>query len=174
MSGPAATGTCLAVVIAGLASACATSAEGSRPRSGTTTCRDGVEAFELTYPAAWYADGCRRFDPEPLGQTLLERDAAVSVEIAAGDPDGWVRDLEGPAVDVLARRRLQVAGRPAIRLRMRATRDSLVIPPGTQTTAYVVGLRGRVLVIRARARGGVAFDLAEDTLDRMAFSLKLP
>jgi hypothetical protein len=127
--------------------------------------------YSVTYPAAWYAEACARFDPAPLQE--YGRDPAIAVKVERSSVDALVRELAGPANDILDRRRVQVAGRPAVRLRMRATHDARLVPPGTLTTQYLVQLPGEVLVASASGLPGTEFATIEDVLDHMIFSLKL-
>lgn len=164
---------CLVLALAAAAGACAARGQGARPRNGQLTCRNDEAGFDVTYPAAWYTEACRQFDPAPLDESVVDRDAAIAFETRRMQLEAFVRELSGPAQDLIERRRVEVAGRPALRLRLRATRDSRLVPPGTLTTQYVVDLRGSVLVARAAGRPGSTFGAAEDVLDRMIFSLKL-
>ena len=171
MRGSRRRGAVAAAALIALAGACA-SPRGGRSRTGQTSCTNELAGFEVSYPAAWHHADCERFDPEPIDRAAL-RDPAIAIGTEAADLDAFVRALQGPAQDLLERRRLEIAGRPAMRLRMRTTRDSHLLPPGTLITEYVVDLGGRVLVARTSGRAGAAFDAAEKVLDGMIFTLRL-
>jgi hypothetical protein len=118
---------------------------------------------------------CRLFHPTPfeVQPGTEEPPVAVSVKREPIPLDDFVQGSTGSSYEVLQQERLTVAGRPAVRLELRATSDSPLLPPGTREYVYAVGdgdsvVRASTLTVR-----GLDYAGNKAVLDEMVRTLQL-
>jgi hypothetical protein len=151
------------------------------PASSFTRCSNPAGRYSIGYPSAWktnQGDGvepCRLFHPSPFTAEpgTEEPPVAISVKRESVPLEDFVAGSTGAGYSVLQRERLTLAGRPAVRLELRATSDSPMLPPGTREYLYVVGdgdsvVRASTLTVR-----GLDYEGNKALLDEMVRTLQL-
>jgi hypothetical protein len=147
-----------------------------------TRCTNEAGGYSIAYPQAWVTntgpavEPCRFFHPSPftVEPATEEPSVAVSVKRESVSLERYIEGSTSPSYDVLQQERLTLAGRPAIRLELRATEQSPLLSPGTREYLYVVSA-GEEEVIRAATLdvGGLDYARNKEVLDRMIHTLQL-
>ncbi|HYO65502.1 MAG TPA: hypothetical protein VEU33_05420 [Archangium sp.] len=87
--------------------------------------------------------------------------------------DAFVQGNTGSSNEVLQQEKLTLAGRPAVRLELRAPQESPLLPPGTREYLYAIsdgdsGVRVSTLAVR-----GLDYAANQAVLEEMVRSLEL-
>ncbi|HEX5748940.1 MAG TPA: hypothetical protein VFZ09_22055 [Archangium sp.] len=171
---------CLAVLsvsgCAGQRMEAARSQEASRPR-----CSNPAGRYSIVYPSGWTTntgkgvEPCRFFHPTPfeVQPNSEEPLVAVSVKREPMPLDAFVQGSTGSSNEVLQQERLTLAGHPAVRLELRATQDSPLLPPGTREYLYAIGDGDSVVRVSTLAVRGLDYAGNQAVVDEMVRSLEL-
>jgi hypothetical protein len=151
------------------------------PAPSLTRCSNPAGRYSIAYPSEWRTntgngvEPCRLFHPTPFDVQpgTEEPPVAVSVKREPVPLDDFVQGSTGSSYEVLQQERLTVAGRPAVRLELRATSDSPLLPPGTREYVYAIGdgdsvVRASTLTVR-----GLDYAGNKAVLDEMVRTLQL-
>lgn len=170
---------CLALLVSG---GCARQrVEASRPPAPSLTrCSNPAGRYSIGYPSSWKAntgngvEPCRFFHPtafevQPHSEEPL---VAVSVKREPMSLDTFVQGNTGASYEVLQQERLTLAGRPAVRLELRATSESPLLPPGTREYLYAIADGDSVIRASTLAVRGLDYPGNKAVLDKMVRSLK--
>ncbi|MFY0527259.1 hypothetical protein ACN28I_30330 [Archangium gephyra] len=172
---------CLAVLAA---SGCARQqrVESARPQAPSVTrCSNPTGQYSIAYPSAWKTntgnavEPCRFFHPSPFEVQPHSEEplVAVSVKREPMTLESFVQGNTGSSYEVLQQQKLTLAGRPAVRLELRATQESPLLPPGTREYLYAIGDGDSVVRASTLAVRGLDYPGNQAVLDAMVRSLKL-
>ena len=171
---------CLAVLAA---SGCARQrVETARPQAPSVTrCSNPAGQYSLAYPSAWQTntgeavEPCRFFHPTPFEVRPHSEEplVAVSVKREPMTLESFVQGNTGSSYEVLQQEKLTLAGRPAVRLELRATEESPLLPPGTREYVYAIGDGDSVVRASTLAVRGLDYPGNQAVLDEMVRSLEL-
>jgi hypothetical protein len=172
---------CLAVLAA---SGCARHqrVETARPQAPSVTrCSNPVGRYSIVYPSTWTTntgnavEPCRFFHPSPFEVLPHSEEplVAVSVKREPMTLESFVQGNTGSSYEVLQQEKLTLAGRPAVRLELRATEESPLLPPGTREYVYAIGDGDSVVRASTLAVRGLDYPGNQAVLDEMVRSLEL-
>ncbi|WNG62350.1 hypothetical protein F0U59_52380 [Archangium gephyra] len=171
---------CLAVLSA---SGCAhQQSEGGRaPAPSLSRCSNPAGRYSIAHPSAWKTntgngvEPCRFFHPTPFEVQPHSEEplVAVSVKREPMPLDTFVQGNTGSSNEVLQQEKLTLAGRPAVRLELRATQESPLLPPGTREYLYAIGDGDSVVRLSTLAVRGLDYAGNRAVLDEMVRTLEL-
>lgn len=150
--------------------------------AATRSCSAPAAGYRIEYPGDWFANDpaqatpCRFFHPVPF--TVPPNSESVGIAVAVKLEPVPFADIVPSAgspgnAEVLARRGVQVAGRPGVRLETRSTSGALR-PDGVKGVVYLVDLGARTLVATTYETAAAGTFVANaKVLDRMIASLAL-
>ncbi|AKI98770.1 hypothetical protein ATI61_106159 [Archangium gephyra] len=171
---------CLAVLTA---SGCAHQgmAAARSQEASLSRCSNPAGRYSIGYPSAWTTntgngvEPCRFFHPSPfeVQPNSEEPLVAVSVKREPMPLEAFVQGNTGSSNEVLQQERLTLAGRPAVRLELRATQDSPLLPPGTREYLYALGDGDSVVRVSTLAVRGLDYAGNQAVLEEMVRSLEL-
>ncbi|QRK11241.1 hypothetical protein JQX13_14885 [Archangium violaceum] len=156
--------------------------EAARPsKPSLTRCTNPAGRYSIAHPSAWKTntgggvEPCRFFHPTPFEvQAGTEEPlVAVSVKREPVPLETFVEGSTGSSAEVLQQERLTLAGRPAVRLELRATADSPLLPPGTREYLYAIGDGDTVVRASTLAVRGLDYEGNKAILDDMVRTLEL-
>ncbi|WP_375769246.1 hypothetical protein NR798_47525 [Archangium gephyra] len=170
---------CLAVLATG---GCAPQRVEARPQAPSLTrCSNPASRYSIAYPSAWRTntgnavEPCRFFHPtafevQPQSEEPL---VAISVKREPMTLESFVQGNTSSSSDVLQQEQLTLAGRPAVRLELRATQESPLLPPGTREYLYAIGDGDSVVRVSTLAVRGLDYPANQAVLDEMVRTLEL-
>ncbi len=170
---------CLAVLAS---SGCASQrVEAPRPpEASLSRCSNPTGRYSIGYPSQWQTNAgngvepCRFFHPTPfeVQPNSEEPLVAVSVKREPMTLDAFVQGNTGSSSELLQQERLTLAGRPAVRLELRATSDSPLLPPGTREYLYALADGDSVLRASTLSARGLDYEANKAVLDEMVRTLE--
>ncbi|MCY1083474.1 hypothetical protein [Archangium lansingense] len=155
--------------------------ESARPQEPSLTrCSNPAGRYSIGHPSSWKTNAgngvepCRffhptRFEVQPHSEEPL---VAVSVKREPMTLSTFVQGNTGSSYEILQQERLTLAGRPAVRLELRATSESPLLPPGTREYLYVIGDGDSVIRASTLAVRGLDYAGNKVVLDEMVRTLE--
>ena len=151
------------------------------PESSLARCSNPAGRYSIGYPSAWKTnpgngvEPCRLFHPSPFSVEpgTEEPPVAISVKREPVPLEDFVAGSTGEGYTVLQRQRLTLAGRPAVRLELRATEDSTLLPPGSREYLYAVGDGDSVVRVSTLTVRGLDYEGNKAVVDEMVRTLQL-
>jgi hypothetical protein len=154
--------------------------EVARPsKPSLTRCSNSAGRYSIGYPSSWKTntgngvEPCRFFHPTPFAVQPHSEEplVAISVKREPMTLDTFVQGNMGSSYEVLQQEQLTLAGRPAVRLELRATSESPLLPPGTREYLYAIGDGDSVIRASTLAVRGLDYPGNKAVLDKMVRTL---
>ncbi|MFY0562275.1 hypothetical protein ACN28E_00415 [Archangium lansingense] len=155
--------------------------ETERPQeTSLTRCSNPAGRYSIGHPSSWKTNAgngvepCRFFHPTPFEVQPHSEEplVAVSVKREPMTLSTFVQGNTGSSYEILQQERLTLAGRPAVRLELRATSESPLLPPGTREYLYVIGDGDSVIRASTLAVRGLDYAGNKVVLDEMVRTLE--
>lgn len=170
---------CLAALAAG---GCTSMGLAPPSKPGFVRCVNADSDYSIAYPPDWKANTTGRLEPcrffHPTDFTVQpgteEPPLAVSVKRESLSLGEFIQGNTGPGNEVLQQESVTIAGQPAVRLELRTTDQSALLPPGVREYVYAVTAGGNTLVrVGTIEAPGLDYERNKDVVDQMARTLIL-